>query len=270
MKPYIELIRPNICLLSVFGLVVGLLLVEVPLDFWLLPIFGVFLISASGNIINDFFDLEIDKINKPERPLPSGKISKKEAIIFYLVLGLTGLIISGFVSLNFFILALFNSVLVFFYSKKFKKTLLGNPVDSWLACSVFLAPVLIFGSFTELLTSTVTILAIIAFFGNYGREILKDVEDITGDKIEMARTLPIVFGKKKSAVLGKILIFVGSVFLFLPFFLKIFGLVYLILAVICFSICLYILTIKDIKVAQKLTKVVMFLVIFSFLVGLFF
>ncbi len=164
MNPYLKLIRPSVCLLSIFGLIVGLLLVGIPFELWILPVLGVFLFSASGNTINDFFDFEIDKINKPERPLPSGKISKKITIGFYLSLALVGLVISFFVSLNFFILALLNSILIFMYSRKFKKTLLGNPVDSWLACSVFLAPVLIFGGFTELLTSTTTILAIIAFF----------------------------------------------------------------------------------------------------------
>ncbi len=270
MNPYLKLIRPSVCLLSIFGLIVGLLLVGIPFELWILPVLGIFLFSASGNTINDFFDFEIDKINKPERPLPSGKISKKITIGFYLSLALVGLVISFFVSLNFFILALLNSILIFMYSRKFKKTLLGNPVDSWLACSVFLAPVLISGGLTELLTSTTTILAIIAFFGNYGREILKDVEDIKGDKIIRARTLPIVFGEFKATILGKILMIVGSVFLFLPFFFKGFGLIYLVLAILCFFICLSILTVRDVKVAQKLIKVVMFLVIFSFLTSLFF
>ncbi len=268
MNPYIELVRPNICLLSVFGLIVGLLLVEIPLNLWILPVLSIFLISASGNIINDYFDFGIDKINKPERPLPSGRVSKKMALIFYLKLAFLGLFISFFVSLNFFFLALLNSFLVFTYSLKFKKTLGGNFVDSWLACSVFIAPVLIFGGLAELASSSVTILALISFFGNYGREILKDVEDIKGDKLKKARTLPIVFGKNKATIFGKLFIFIGSVFLFVPYFLGVFGLIYLVLAILCFSLCIYILTIKDVKVAQKMIKVVMFIVIFSFLISL--
>ena len=268
MNPYLELVRLNICLLSVFGLIVGFLLVKLPLNFWILPILAVFLISASGNIINDFFDFEIDKINKPERPLPSGRVSKKRASLFYFVLSLAGLTISFFVSLNFFILALFNSILIFLYSKKFKKTVFGNPIDSWLACSVFLAPVLILGDFSELLTSKATILSIIAFFGNYGREILKDVEDIKGDRIEKARTLPIVIGKNRATILGKIMIFIGAIFLLIscPLFSKL----YLFLSLICFIFCIYILTIRDVRKAQRITKLVMFLVIFSFLISLLF
>jgi len=264
MISYIKLIRPNICLLSVFGLIVGLFLAKLPVNFWILPILAVFLISASGNVINDFFDFEIDKINRPDRPLPSGRISRKRTFIFYFILSSTGLIISLFISLNFFIFALFNSILIFLYSFKFKKTVLGNLVDSWLACSVFLAPVLILGDFSGLLNSKATILAIIAFFGNYGREILKDVEDMRGDKIEKARTLPIVVGKKKATIFGKIMIFIGSIFLFFPFK----KLIYLIFAGICFLLCLYILTIRDVKIAQKLIKIVMFLVVFSFLIAI--
>ncbi|MCK4730137.1 MAG: geranylgeranylglycerol-phosphate geranylgeranyltransferase [Candidatus Aenigmarchaeota archaeon] len=270
MNPYFELIRPNICLLSVFGLIAGLLLVGIPFELWLFPIVAVFLISASGNVINDYFDIDIDKINKPKRPLPSGRISKKQVIVFYICLSLIGLILSYFISVNFFILSVYNTILVFVYSLRFKKNPIGNIVDSWLACSVFIAPVLIFGGFEELIVSTATILAVIAFFGNYGREVLKDVEDMKGDKLAGAKTLPIIFGKNKAVFFGKLLISFSSFFMFVPYFSGIFSEFYLLFALVCFFVCLYILTIKDVSKAQKTTKALMFLVILAFLVGLMF
>lgn len=270
MNPYFELIRPNICLLSVFGLIVGLLLADIPFGLWFLPIIAVFLISASGNVINDYFDIEIDKIDKPKRPLPSGRISKKQVIVFYLCLSLTGLILSYFISINFFMLSAYNTILVLVYSLRFKKNPIGNIVDSWLACSVFIAPVLIFGGFKELIVSTATILAVIAFFGNYGREVLKDVEDMKGDKTAGAKTLPIIFGKTKAIIFGKLLISFSSFLIFVPYFSGIFSEYYLFSALICFLVGLYILTIKEVSKAQKTTKALMFLVILAFLIGLMF
>jgi geranylgeranylglycerol-phosphate geranylgeranyltransferase len=268
MNPYIEIIRLNICFLAIFGLIVGLLLVKIPINLWIFPILAVFLITASGNVINDYFDYRIDKINRPERPLPAGKISSKEALALYLALASLGLIISFLISFNFFFLALFNSALVFLYSKKLKRTLLGNAVDSWLACSVFIAPLFILSKIK--LSSPATALAIIAFFGNYGREVLKDVEDVKGDKIRGAKTVPIVLGNIKATILGKVLVFVASILLFLPYILGFFSQIYFIFAIFLFLFSLYVIKIENVKKVQKMLKVLMFLVILSFLVSLFF
>ena len=270
MNPYVELIRPNICFLAISGFIVGLLIAKLPPNLWIFPILAVFLITASGNVINDYFDFKIDKINKPRRPLPSGKIPRKEALVLYFVLGSVGLMISFLVSLNFFILALFNSILVFLYSWRFKKTWLGNSVVSFLACSVFVAPVFILYGIKELLASPVITLTIIAFFGNYGREVLKDVEDVKGDKLNGAETLPIILGNIKAMILGKTIIFITSFLLFLPYILGFFSEIYLVFAVAIFLFSIFILKIGDPKKLQKMIKVLMFLVILSFLISVFF
>jgi len=267
MNPYLEIIRPNICFLAVLGLIVGLLLEKIPLNLWLLPILVVFLITASGNVINDYFDYNIDKINKPERPLPSGRISRKNALVLYALLSFSGLVASVWISFNFFLLALFNSGLVFLYSKKLKKTPLGNGADSWLACSVFIAPIFIQNKIV--LYSPTIVLAAIAFLGNYGREVLKDVEDIKGDKINNARTLPILLGSLKATIIGKTIILVASFLLFLPYILGFFSELYLIFSFILFLFSLWIIRIEDAKKVQKMLKILMFLVIISFLVSLF-
>lgn len=267
MNPYLEIIRPNICFLAILGLIVGLLLEKIPPPLWLLPILAVFLITASGNVINDYFDYEIDKINKPERPLPSGRISRKNAFILYALLSFLGLLASLQISINFFFLALFNSGLVFLYSKKLKKTLLGNGVDSWLACSVFIAPIFIQNKL--IFYSPATVLAGIAFLGNYGREVLKDVEDVKGDKIHNAKTLPILLGSRKATIIGKIIILVASLLLFLPYILGFFSELYLIFSFILFLFLIRIVRIKEIKKVQRMLKILMFLVIISFLISFF-
>ncbi len=269
MRSYLELIRPNIGLLSVFGLIAGLLIVKVPLSLWILPTISIFFITSSGNIINDYFDLPIDKINKPKRPLPEGRVTIKETLVLFMVSTLLSLLSGFFVSFNFFLLAILNTILIFLYSWKFKKAIIGNSIDSWLACSVFIAPVLVLNGLEMLLSSPVIILAIIAFFGNYGREILKDVEDIKGDKMNGAETLPIVFGHIKAIILGKFLIFITSLLLFLPYIVGYFSELYLVLAFFCFLFGVYILSIEKIKKVQKMIKVLMFLVILSFLIAVF-
>ena len=267
LKNISELIRLNIGILSIFSLIASLLILEIPYFLWLFPIISVFLITVSGNVINDYFDFEIDKINKPKRPIPSGKISKKTAFYIYLSLLILGLIFSSLISVNFFILAIFNSLIIFLYSYKFKKTLIGNFADSWLAVSVFLSPVLIFGTFQDLIYSKIIILALIAFFGNYGREILKDVEDVKGDKKQKAKTIPIVFGKNTAICLGKMLILIGGLLLFVPYFIKIFSELYFFLSLICFGVCIYILTLKKVSSVQKMTKFLMFIIVLVFVVS---
>jgi len=267
MNPCIEILRLNIGFLAILGLTTSLLLLGIPSDLWVLPILAVFLITSSGNVINDFFDFKIDKINKPKRPLPSKKITRKKAFILYLFLASFGLAISFFVSFNFFLFAFLNSIIVFLYSWKFKRTILGNAIDSYLACSIFIAPLFILYSI-EKLNSSVTVLAIIAFLGNYGREILKDIEDIRGDRALNIKTLPIVLGNLKAMIIGKILIFIASLFLFLPYILGFFSELYLILASLCFLITIYSLKINDVRKLQRIIKLIMFLIIFSFLITL--
>ena len=270
MKAFLDLIRPDIGLLSVFGLIVGLLIVKAPLNLWILPMLSVFLITSSGNIINDYFDLPIDRINKPKRPLPKGRITTRKARISYIILAFLGLLSSFLVSLNFFLFALLNTILVFLYSYKFKKAIIGNSIDSWLACSVFIAPVFVLNDLNIFAQSPIVTLAVIAFFGNYGREILKDVEDVKGDKMNGAETLPIVFGHIRAIILGKSLILVASLLLFLPYILGYFSELYLVLAIGCFIFGIYIAGIEEVKKVQKMIKVLMFFVILSFLVAVFF
>lgn len=268
MNPYLELVRPSVCILAFFGILTGLLVVGVPSDYWLFPIAAAVIICASGNVINDYFDIEIDKVNKPGRALPSGRVPVERAQLFYVLLATSGLIISSFVSINFFVLAIINILIAFYYAYKLKRTLGGNFFDTYLASSLFVAPVLISSNFTGIFYSPAFIVALIPFFANYGREILKDVEDMEGDKRVHAKTVPLVFGKKKAILLGKIMIFIGSSLLFLPWLFKIFPEVYFIFAVFLFGFTLAVLRVGDIEKIQKIVKVIMFLVILSFIVSI--
>ncbi|MBN2094922.1 MAG: geranylgeranylglycerol-phosphate geranylgeranyltransferase [Candidatus Aenigmarchaeota archaeon] len=265
MPSRLDIVRPGVCLLSVMGLVVGMILLDISVNAWYLPMLSVALLCASGNTINDFFDRKIDAINRPNRPIPSGRMTPGEGFLIYLFLTFTGLLLSFFVSWNFFIFAAFNSIVIYLYSMKFKRTVLGNLVDTYLAVSVFIAPVLIGGGIFDFPKSPLIFIASISFFVNYGREILKSVEDVRGDKSAGARTLPIVIGEKNAVLFGKIMVLVGSLFLFLPYYFGLFGEAYFIFSLALFLGVVFILGLKNASKVQRLIKIVMFLALLAFL-----
>ena len=101
---YLKLLRPNVCVMAVLGLVIGCVVgcVDADIMSFSCAVVATFLICGSGNVINDYFDYEIDKVNKPYRVLASNKVSRKSAFLFFLVLGFFGLLLAYFVSFYFF------------------------------------------------------------------------------------------------------------------------------------------------------------------------
>ena len=87
MLDYIKMLRPSVVLLTIFAVIVGALISGIyNINLIIIASIVAMLISGSGNVLNDYFDYDIDKINKPNRPLVSGSIPKKNAIIYYLLL----------------------------------------------------------------------------------------------------------------------------------------------------------------------------------------
>ena len=99
----------------------------------------VFLITGAGNAINDYYDREIDAINRPKRPIPSGRISARAAFYYSLVLFAVGCLCAGLVNQICLEVAAFNSVLLFLYARNLKATpLAGNICVAFLTGSAFL------------------------------------------------------------------------------------------------------------------------------------
>ena len=159
--------------------------------------FIVALITAAGNVINDFFDAEIDAINRPYRPIPSGAVSRGAARGFAVTLFLAGILVSLFTTPLCIGIAIFNSILLFAYAARLKSTpLIGNIVVAYLAASIFLFGGALNGS--EGLIRIIPIAAI-TFFAMLSRELLKDAEDVEGDRAGGADTVPIRLGIKKTS-----------------------------------------------------------------------
>ena len=152
---------------------------------------------AAGNIINDIFDIEIDKINRPNRPLPSGKLSYKETIALYFIFLLLSLILSWYINLPAFIIVFATTLLLFLYSKYLKRIpLVGNLVVAFLTGLVF-----IYGGIAVANPVAAIIPALFAFLINLIREVVKDMQDVEGDKKSGVNTFPIRYGFQKSRIL---------------------------------------------------------------------
>ncbi len=161
---------------------------------------AVFLITGAGNAVNDYYDREIDAINRPRRPIPSQRISATNAFYYSLALFAVGCLLAAVVSQFCLAMAIFNSFLLFLYARNLKATpLAGNVCVAYLIGSAFL-----FGGAAEGLAGFQANLVpfLLSFLATMSREIMKDVEDMEGDSFGGARTLPIVAGEKLSLALA--------------------------------------------------------------------
>lgn len=156
------------------------------------------LVTAGGNAINDLFDVEIDRINRPQRPLASGRLSRKQVERFYAATTLAGLVLSAFVNIWTLVIAGTAAVLVFLYSYRFKRTIfVGNAVVAMVTGLAF-----IYGGAAVMDLRDVYPAAVFAFLANLIREIIKDAEDVRGDGEIGVRTIATRYGTKTSAWLS--------------------------------------------------------------------
>lgn len=160
----------------------------------------VLLVTAAGNTINDYFDAEIDAVNRPDRPIPSGSVSRNTAWQFAAFLFCAGIIVSFFLNTLCWGIAVFNTLLLIAYAARLKSTpLVGNAAVSYLSASIFLFGGALAGwnGFVHMLP-----VAAITFLAMLARELLKDAEDIVGDTSGGAVTLPILIGIPATARLA--------------------------------------------------------------------
>ncbi|HNX17992.1 MAG TPA: geranylgeranylglycerol-phosphate geranylgeranyltransferase [Methanoregula sp.] len=176
----------------------------------------VILVTAAGNVINDYYDAEIDAINRPKRPIPSGTVTRNAALVYAGVLFILGIITSVFTSALCLVIALFNSALLVAYAARLKSTpFFGNAAVSFLSASIFLFGGAFAGwdGFVHMLP-----VAAITFLAMLARELLKDAEDIEGDRAGGADTLSIRIGVRKTALLAFVFTLAAIATSALPFF----------------------------------------------------
>ena len=269
-RDYISLMRPNVCLLAVFAVAVGYLLSPQPTtmqghDYFVLfaAALAAFLVCAAGNVINDYFDHKIDKINAPNRPIPRGAVKRNSALVFYAVLSVSGIALAAYVSLQFFAIAIVNFAILSAYGWRLKRSLyLKNATVSWLSSSSFVAGGLIGNAW---ISEMVSLIFIASFLGTFSREVFKDVEDVTGDRKQGARTFATEFGKQSTAVIASLLALTALASVMLPYLVGSQTIVYVIVVLpgVAFGAAA-ILFRNDAKKSQNMLKASMYCLVMAF------
>jgi len=155
-------------------------------------------IGAGSNAINDYYDIEIGRINRPNRPLPSGILSLNEAWWAWAVLSGLGIGLGVFLSFLHVLVAVLCVGLLYAYSRWLKKTpFLGNVMVSSIGSLGVLYGAWVVGS-----GDLVVWAMLFAFWATLARELVKDIQDIRGDQAEGAKTLPIILGEAPTRLLA--------------------------------------------------------------------
>lgn len=171
---------------------------------FIVSIINTFLISSTSMVINDLYDIEIDKINNPIRPLVTGKVTIKEAK--YLIVGLlslTEILTFVFLNNNLNLIIQFAIINILIYTPILKKiTLIKN-----ISCALLISFAPIFSGLSLNNYSLFNInhnydllfnLGIIIFLGSLYCEVLLDIRDRDGDEKYNIKTIPVLFGNNKS------------------------------------------------------------------------
>ena len=186
------------------------------------------LTASAGNVINDYFDINIDKINRQGRVLPKGELTLKEALNFYIFLTGIALLFSVFISLLALLEVFFAAALLFLYSYRIKRIpLLGNFVVAFLTGFAF-----IYGGIAVNNVEAAMIPALFAFLINFIREIVKDMEDIEGDKQQGINSYPAVHGFKKAKTLIVFITIVLIILTVFPFIQELYKIEYFLVVMI--------------------------------------
>jgi geranylgeranylglycerol-phosphate geranylgeranyltransferase len=234
---YLKLTRPQNNLIAALSVLVGAL-VAGGIEYWWGVVFAsisAFFISGGGNCLNDFFDVEIDKINKPFRPLPKGEISKRSALWFSVILFFVGLCLSLFIRPLSLVIATVTVIFLILYAHTLKRKLFGGNFTVGLVSAL----AFVYGGITTNDFRLSLIPAFFAFLFHMGREVIKDIQDLEGDLSLNVSSLPIRFGIRFSLTFATIifsfLIFLTS----LPYFFDIFSLLYLIMVILGVDLVLF-------------------------------
>jgi geranylgeranylglycerol-phosphate geranylgeranyltransferase len=216
LSAYLEIVRLPNCLMIGLAVVVGEFIGLGTLPSYPAVLFGFLtasLMMAGTMILNDVYDVETDRVNNPQRPMPSGRIKNHEAYTLTILFSAASLVFASLLGPWTALTGLLALALMAYYNTRGKRTgLPGNLVVSFNVALPFFYGGLAVGSLTTLLY----IFSTLAFLANLGREIAKGIPDVQGDRALGVRTLAVSIGPKKAATASASM-FLAAVFLsFLP------------------------------------------------------
>ncbi len=221
LNPYVRLLRPLNSIMSGFGVIVGSVIVGAFYPARLLLGFIVgFLISGYAMVINDIADISVDKINAPQKPIPSGLVTVRLAAGYAAALAVLGNIAAAFLGIVPEITSLAFTALSYAYSFHLKR--LGLAGNFAVALSMAI-PILYGGIINGLYTPLMLSLFFAAIFAGTGREVIKGIVDVKGDSAAGIRTVAAVRGAARAAKLAAALIVVAVIISYVPPFLGLAG-----------------------------------------------
>ena len=213
---YFNIIRPLNVVVGSLTILVSSLIAKYngPMNIVIFATLVVAFYTVGANTLNDYLDYKIDKINRPDRPITSGRILRKHALIVSILAFIIGTIIALQLNTNSQLVSIGISLpLVIAYNIKLKKLpLIGNIVVAIVLALSFIYAGLAFSNLGPLILP-----AVLAFGLTLIRELVKDMADIIGDKSVGLKTFPIIFGENKTINLCvglSVLLGIGA---FIPF-----------------------------------------------------
>lgn len=186
---------------------------------------SVFCMAASVLVLNDWFDIETDRVNAPSRPLPAGLVTKREALVLSVAVAITGCVAAAMIGFTAFVAACAMLLLGTMYNWKFKRFgLFGNLVVGFSVGMCFVFGGIAVGNPFD---PVVLFLAGMTMLVDLGEEIAADALDVEGDRKSASRSLAVIFGPEKAMRISAVvfaLVIAGSA---APFAAGWFGWIYL-------------------------------------------
>jgi len=205
---FVRIVRPVNCVMMGFAVIVGAALVgrgvfgEKVLFSLIFGFLTGFFLTGSSMIVNDVIDREIDAVNEPGRPIPSGEVSLRQAQVFAVVLSVLGFSLASATNWECLLIAIVAWFAFTMYSLWGKRAgFLGNLLVSFCVVIPF-----VYGGFvakTEFAETSLIFVAL-AFLSNTGREVTKGIVDVEGDSGKSVKTLAVRFGTRIAAVVAVI------------------------------------------------------------------
>ena len=202
IRGLVSMMRLPNCIMIGFSVIVGEIIAATPFFSGQAALYGFltgFLLLAASMVLNDYSDRDVDAINEPERPIPSGSVKPTQAMSFSVILCALGFLSASQTGVWTLIVAALSMVVAVAYNFKFKKT--GLPGNALVSANVAL-PFIYGGLVVGRQTSLLLIFATLAFFSSMGREVVKGIVDVTGDAAKGIQSVAVKMGNAYAAKQG--------------------------------------------------------------------
>ncbi len=217
----VEIVRPVNSVMLGLAIIVGAAvtggasILGSPLTLLLSFVTG-FCMTGAAMAFNDYYDREIDAVNEPGRPIPSGRVAPGEAVALSAALSAVGLGASYMISLNTTLVAAFSWVVMMLYSAWGKRT--GFPGNLMVSACISLP--FIYGGFITGSVSPSLYFSLMAFLSNTGREVTKGIVDVEGDRGAGVNTVAVSKGSRAAGVVASAFYVAAAVSSIIPYALR--------------------------------------------------